>query len=211
MMIDSLTNLLLPLRLGGNLSLDFTNTAEHRQTDHAIEFLPSYAHVLAWCWRSNLLSQEVVSRLQQMALARPSAADSAHQYALRLREAIYGVFSAYAAEESPAPDDARCLTEALGTAMAHRQLALTALQPVWVWTGDADDLTSILWPVALAAGELLTSDDFPRVKRCPGCGWLFLDTSRNGMRRWCSMEACGSQAKSRRQYERKLAEKSQAD
>jgi predicted RNA-binding Zn ribbon-like protein len=64
--------------------------------------------------------------------------------------------------------------------------------------------------VVLAASELLTSDEMARVKRCPGCGWLFLDTSRNGMRRWCSMEDCGSEAKSKRQYERKRAEKSPA-
>ncbi|MGH3132366.1 MAG: CGNR zinc finger domain-containing protein [Gaiellaceae bacterium] len=45
-----------------------------------------------------------------------------------------------------------------------------------------------------------------RVKECPGagdCGWLFYDTSRNGTRRWCSMEGCGSRVKMRRQYARR--------
>ncbi|MGH2486180.1 MAG: CGNR zinc finger domain-containing protein [Ktedonobacterales bacterium] len=29
------------------------------------------------------------------------------------------------------------------------------------------------------------------MRECPGprCGWLFLDTSKNGARRWCSMES----------------------
>jgi predicted RNA-binding Zn ribbon-like protein len=99
----------------------------------------------------------------------------------------------------------------LATALAHRRLALESGKATWTWSGEADDLTSILWPVVLAASELLTSEQImPRVKRCPNCGWLFLDTSRNGMRRWCSMQDCGSEAKSKRQYERKRAEKSEA-
>jgi len=45
-----------------------------------------------------------------------------------------------------------------------------------------------------------------RVRQCPGandCGWLFYDTSRNGSRRWCSMEGCGSRVKMRQQYAKK--------
>jgi predicted RNA-binding Zn ribbon-like protein len=36
-----------------------------------------------------------------------------------------------------------------------------------------------------------------RVRNCSGegCGVLFLDTSRQGLRRWCSMAACGNTAK----------------
>ena len=37
-----------------------------------------------------------------------------------------------------------------------------------------------------------------QVRSCagPDCMILFIDTSRPGTRRWCSMEACGNQAKS---------------
>jgi predicted RNA-binding Zn ribbon-like protein len=36
-----------------------------------------------------------------------------------------------------------------------------------------------------------------RVRECAGedCGALFLDTSRPGTRRWCSMDTCGNRAK----------------
>lgn len=41
-----------------------------------------------------------------------------------------------------------------------------------------------------------------RVKLCPGgnCGWLFLDETKNGRRRWCTMETCGNRAKASRHY-----------
>jgi predicted RNA-binding Zn ribbon-like protein len=62
----------------------------------------------------------------------------------------------------------------------------------------------VLWPVVLAAADLLTSGDRARIHECagPGCGWLFLDTSRNRRRRWCTMQGCGNRAKARRFYER---------
>jgi predicted RNA-binding Zn ribbon-like protein len=63
-----------------------------------------------------------------------------------------------------------------------------------------------LWPVAASAVELLTSASLERVKVCPDtCGWLFLDTTKNGRRRWCSMSECGAGAKVRRQAERRQA------
>jgi predicted RNA-binding Zn ribbon-like protein len=44
------------------------------------------------------------------------------------------------------------------------------------------------------------------VKECDGhdCGWLFLDTSKAGRRRWCSMDVCGNRAKAQR-YRRRRA------
>jgi predicted RNA-binding Zn ribbon-like protein len=48
-----------------------------------------------------------------------------------------------------------------------------------------------------SAVELLRSSPTGRLKECPGdrCGWLFLDTSKRGNRRWCSMSECGQEAK----------------
>jgi predicted RNA-binding Zn ribbon-like protein len=46
-----------------------------------------------------------------------------------------------------------------------------------------------------------------RVRECAdsGCPVLFLDTSRNGSRRWCSMERCGARAKASAYYRRHRA------
>jgi predicted RNA-binding Zn ribbon-like protein len=43
-----------------------------------------------------------------------------------------------------------------------------------------------------------------RVRECaaPACPVMFLDTSRNGSRRWCSMERCGARAKATTYYQR---------
>jgi predicted RNA-binding Zn ribbon-like protein len=46
-----------------------------------------------------------------------------------------------------------------------------------------------------------------RVRECANerCPVLFLDTSRNGSRRWCSMERCGARAKASAYYRRHRA------
>ncbi|MBG0566033.1 CGNR zinc finger domain-containing protein [Actinoplanes aureus] len=43
-----------------------------------------------------------------------------------------------------------------------------------------------------------------RIRRCahPACVLYFFDTSRNGTRRWCSMDGCGSRTKAARHYQR---------
>ncbi len=64
----------------------------------------------------------------------------------------------------------------------------------WAW-----ERPDPLWPVAVAAVDLLRDPErLARVKRCAQCSWLFLDRSRNGSRRWCSMGECGAQVKMRR-------------
>jgi predicted RNA-binding Zn ribbon-like protein len=62
-----------------------------------------------------------------------------------------------------------------------------------------------LWPVAHAATALLTSGDLDRLKLCAGCHWVFLDSSRNHSRRWCTMEVCGTDEKKRRYVAKRAA------
>ncbi len=75
----------------------------------------------------------------------------------------------------------------------------------WEWTTLTDHLDGPLRPIALAPAQLLTSDWVDRVKQCEddrGCGFLFIDTSKNRSRRWCSMDGCGNRAKVQRHRNR---------
>jgi predicted RNA-binding Zn ribbon-like protein len=51
----------------------------------------------------------------------------------------------------------------------------------------------------------MTSENYQRVGQCAdvdGCGWLFVDTSKNHSRRWCDINDCGNRAKQRRYQKR---------
>ena len=54
-----------------------------------------------------------------------------------------------------------------------------------------------------AAVALRFSPSMLRVKACGGCGWLFLDRTRNASKRWCISALCGNRDKARRYYHRR--------
>jgi predicted RNA-binding Zn ribbon-like protein len=194
----------LPLA-GGVLCLDFTNTASGRGTDHHIEHLRCFDHLLAWAGHVGLADQEQRQRLQAAAARLPRRAQQVVEQAHRLREAIYDLFRAAIAVGEP---PARALAElnlTLARGMAAAVIAPTSDGFVWDWPDRGTTPEGLLWPIARSAAELLTGPRLGRVKPCPGhnCGWLFLDQTRNGGRRWCEMEVCGSRAKMRRYHQRR--------
>ena len=73
--------------------------------------------------------------------------------------------------------------------------------------GTAPDSLAALSPIALAAATLLTEADRRRIRQCGSqrCVLWFLDTSKNGRRRWCSMATCGNRAKAARHYQKQKA------
>ncbi len=74
----------------------------------------------------------------------------------------------------------------------------------WAWAPPPLDLAAAGHLLALELGRLVTSEAVLRLHRCedPHCGWVFLDTSRQRNRRWCSSADCGNRNRVRRHYAR---------
>ena len=84
-------------------------------------------------------------------------------------------------------------------AAARRAVAAGTLLPGTGWTWAPGDPHAPVHAFALAAVALLSDPgELARLRTCAGCCWLFLDHSRGGSRRWCSMADCGTEAKKRR-------------
>jgi predicted RNA-binding Zn ribbon-like protein len=62
----------------------------------------------------------------------------------------------------------------------------------WFETREPEDL---LAPLAQSAAELFGGVERTRVRKCAHCVGHFLDTSKKGTRRWCSMKLCGNRFK----------------
>jgi predicted RNA-binding Zn ribbon-like protein len=92
------------------------------------------------------------------------------------------------------------LNAEIGACRLQEALTLQGTRFGWEWRDPSRALEAPLWPVARAAADLLTSEDTTLLRQCDGegCGWLFLDRSRNRRRRWCTMEDCGNLDKVRR-------------
>ena len=188
--------------VGGDISMDFVNTASRRTGEGLKEKLRCYDDLVTWAERVELAGEERAARLRRAAAADPAAASSVLERARWLREVIYRVFST----GSPATSDVEALGRAASEAASERRLQRTLAGYDWAWP-ESDELAQLLWPVTLSAAELLTSEDRERVKECAAdrCNWLFLDRSRNRSRRWCDMKDCGNRAKARRFQARQRA------
>ena len=186
---------------GGCLCLDFANTWGDRERP-ATDLLQSLDQVLAFARQTGLLAQEDVDALTALARKDPAAAQGALVRARELREAIYSLCSDQAAGRPPGAGPLRAFNLALAEALPHLRLQAEAEGYGWGWEGTRTSLTAPLWPILRSAAELLASPDLVRLRECGGtqCNWLFLDRSRAGTRRWCSMTSCGNRAKARRHY-----------
>jgi predicted RNA-binding Zn ribbon-like protein len=195
-----------PDRVGGRLCLDFVNTIDPRRPGEGRDYLPDYTAVLDWFELVDVALPRSLSWLRRRARVAPAEAEAAHRQAVAMREAVLALVQASHDGATVRPDDLAKLNHALGESIGHRVLAPSERGGVREEWRTSDALSQVLWPVAIDAWDLLTEPELDLVRQCPvdagGCGWLFLDVSRAGNRRWCDMRTCGNRAKARAHYSR---------
>lgn len=186
-----------------DLCLGFANTRYYRGTEPATETIGDLDALLAWCRASAGLSAAGERALRRA--WQGEAADRALRDALALRETVYRVFFCAAEGRTPATADLDALNRALQAGPDRIGVARSGSGFAWRVTPiEAPTVPALLAPVAWSAAALLTGPRLARVRHCANehCLWLFLDDSKSGTRRWCSMSACGNRAKAHRHYVR---------
>jgi len=197
----------LPFKyVGGDPSIDLVNTVDWASRGPVDERLTDYERLTRWAEGAGLLNARQGSRLRARASEHPRAAERAHRDAVALRWQLRQIFDAIVQGKPVGAASALAeLNAGLSAALGQLELAPRgqgngergALR--WSWRDADERLDHILWPVMRAAAELLVSDESARIRECGGddCGWMYVDRSRNGLRRWCQMEVCGTREKSR--------------
>ena len=159
---------------GGHAALDLTATLAARLKAEPRELLATTDDLEQWLASAGLAGAATHSTAEDLATART------------LREAVYTL--ATKGTDEAARTNLNQLARA--PAAAPQLLADGAV----CRAGTAQELLAAL---ARDAVELLQRDNRARIRQCAadGCAILFLDTSRAGDRRWCSMNGCGNKAK----------------
>ena len=192
--------------IGGELCLDFANTVNEHMRPSPHEYLFDYRDMLLWGRHAGVLSAEEFGELLGKAARHPGQAQAVFRQALDLRETIFRIFTALGAGSRVDEND----LERLGAIWQVGQARLRLFHSVDGFSLGWDDepsLERLARRVAASAIHLLTSPQMHQVRICRGehCDWLFIDTSRNHLRRWCSMDECGNRAKmQRRSIKQKL-------
>lgn len=192
------------LYVGGDPALDLVNTVDWTSRGPEEERLRTYEQVTRWAEGAGMLGAASGRRLRRVAADRPRAAAAAVEYVHRTRETLHELFGAIARGGAPGPALPR-FNQLLAEALERLELAPGAGGRgaggfAWRWRGEESDLRAVIWPVIWSAADLLRSDEVGNVRICDGddCGWMYVDRSRNGLRRWCQMRTCGTREKTRR-------------
>ncbi len=184
---------------GGELCLDFANTVNgHTRVRHH-EYIYDYRDLVLWGGHAGVLNSLEVDNLLTEARRDVLEAQAVYQHGLELRETIFRIFSALAGGNNGDEGDLQRLNAAWRDGMRHAQLVRSPGGFDLGWD-DEPCLERPLRAVTASAMRLLTSPQVHQVRQCAGegCDWLFVDASRNHLRKWCSMEECGNRAKMKR-------------
>jgi predicted RNA-binding Zn ribbon-like protein len=188
---------------GGHPALDLVNTVSwRRDIDRQRENLAVPLDLLTWAHRAAVLDKHHLTAMR-LAIAEDSeTAERVLRQVHELREQLYH----HLADRIDHPGGEQPIRE--GSPL-HRAFAdaVTASSLTGIparWTLKARGPLDIPRVLALHGLDLVQTMPPDRLRRCDddGCGWLFLDTTRNHSRRWCSSRDCGNRARARRHYTR---------
>lgn len=165
--------------LAGRPALDLCNTRTG-----AVDRLSDPSDLAAWLVEAGLAPYSPAVSLDELAAARG------------LRERLH--------ETMLAADRRGVARVAADWLSASRGRMCVDEETLWLtFVPDATSAYCLMTPVVMDALEL-ARDLLGRVRVCAAerCELIYLDTSRNRSRRWCSMERCGARAKAVAYYRR---------
>ncbi len=177
--------------IAGNLALDFVNTVGNRLSKPR-DYLTDVVEFRRWIRLAGFLGNQTP----------PWVTDPQLGLVRRVREELYALFCRLATGRGLSRRALGEFNRRLGRVAKKRQLCLNKESLDWVWKTSRDDPDRALAPILHSAANLLVSRSRSQIRQCEdeNCGWLFLDRSKAGRRRWCSMGDCGNRAKARRYY-----------
>lgn len=181
------------LFVGNQLALDFLNTRPV-VADEPTELLPTAEALVRWLVASGVLrSQKSKVLARQWKNSRRAALflEELIAFRERLRDAVLRLEAGTSVGEGFLAE-LNVLLEQHPTIVAlrhrdeklEREAVFEPEEPEEVWA-----------PIAMAVAELFSDAPLMRVRQCESCIVHFLDTSKKGSRRWCSMNICGNKVK----------------
>ena len=181
------------LFVGNHLAVDFLNTRPV-QDGKAMELLPDFVALLRWFQSARLLSPRDVAGLKRhwgQSVEARRTVEAMRGLRERLRKEILTWEDGGTPQYSTIDELNRLMTaHPMSTRLKTNGKELSA--ELHFEPQSPEDLFA---SVAHAAAMLLANADRHRVRKCDQCVLHFVDTSKKGTRRWCSMQLCGNRLK----------------
>jgi len=195
------------VRISGLDCLDFINTVNWHGSNDVNKWrdrLHEYVDIVWWAHYGGILNKKQMQCFLQSAKKHPVRAKQALEAARGFRETFFRIILACISDSAANRTDLHSFNTLVKEAVVNSDLICKGDNFVWQWEYDYSNLIAPLYSVIYAAAQLLLSDQLTNIGVCAnsGCGWLYLDTSKNKNRRWCTMKVCGSRAKAKEYYYR---------
>jgi predicted RNA-binding Zn ribbon-like protein len=190
--------------IGERLWLDFVNTDDVRRGVR-VDLLRDFDGLLLWLAAARVLDSERLAVMRRRAQQQPAGASASLVDARRIRAALRALAERGLVLERVRLDAIAEINRVLGRSAGTRRVEEQSdgrFVRTFVPGGDA--FAGLMIPIVESAADSLIGAELLRVRRCldARCPRLFLDTTRNGRRRWCDMAVCGNRAKAARFRER---------
>ncbi len=186
---------------GGNLCCNFINTVYAWRGVNLHEYLGDYNDFIAWCRKVNAGDSFTLNALQKKAAAHPKAAAMALNNIKNIRKLLYEFISLIAAKDyAGVKHMLPQINSLINKSATHIQFQLYDNNFMLNLKNDPGDLQSPLWIIFQSLHDLLVTEDISKIKECSRCGWVFVDHTKNGKRRWCDPEECGTADKMQRYH-----------
>jgi predicted RNA-binding Zn ribbon-like protein len=183
--------------VGEEISFDFINTISWRGTEKEHDWLDKPQNFITWALASGIINTRKAKGLK----LQPDA-DLENQLGQvhTTRNDLYKILIPLAFDKKPNSELIKKMNTMINKISRYHHIDPRNYQ--WVWD-EPFSFTEVLAPVIWNAAHIITDLDHSRVRHCPTCNWIFYDKTKNGSRKWCDMEDCGSRDKSLRYYHRK--------
>ena len=190
--------------VGGDPSVDFVNTADWTPRALERDRFTSFDRLVEWARGAELLDGAQARRFSQAAQRQPRRATATLDGARELRDLLHDLLGSLVSGRENASTLHRFNALVSDTASHIRLVRAPGGRLTRGWDALGESTESLLWPIIWRAADLLASAETDRLRICSGldCGWLYVDRSRNGLRRWCEMSVCGTAEKNRRRAQR---------
>ena len=191
------------LFVGNHPALDFLNTRLARSGEW-VDRLETCDDLCDWMARAGLIPGAQAAHLAARWRGRPEARRALAQ-ARRLREALRALLECRRGRQAPGRTALAAVNAILSRGASAPALDFRQGRYRFEALRDPRTAERLLEPIAALAGHLLSHAEPERVKACGRAGRVlwFLDTSKNGGRRWCSMAICGNRVKAAAFYRRR--------
>jgi len=197
--------------IGDRLWLDFVNSDDSRRASTSadvvrrVDALRDFDLFIDWLHSAAVLDVERAAGMRRRAIQQPAGAAAALVDARRVRSALRTLAERGLQSGKARADALDEINRIHGRSAGTRRVEARAdgsYARTFVTVGDA--FAGLMIAVVDSAADSLIAGELARVHRCsdPRCPHVFIDTTKNGRRRWCDMATCGNRAKAARHRRR---------